>query len=373
LEQDGGEPQQPTPESEDPDGSPPAEPPPAADRPRRLLITGGIIAAVGVVAAIGFTVGGGDLSAPPPDGDDDDLGITLPTGDSTVTTEATTTVAAPTTAAPTTTVAPTTAAPTTVGPTTTVAPTTAAPTTVGPTTTVAPTTAAPTTVPPTTATAGGGAGGPTTVAPGGAISIASIVPDIAASRHFLATPQQRQTTVDQLLASGGRHDVALPGTVATLCATVELAGPIEVSGQWERDGQEISETGLVLRNAPGFGDCIDNDGEPIEPGVYQFVATDSEGTDSAAASFVVDAARIDQQFVNNGEEPVCAILIAPTDAGFFEDYVFASPLPAGAAVVIPIADVRQDVRVSVCPGSEPRDEFDFDFDPTPGEPRALIP
>ena len=85
LEQDGGasEPQQPTPESEDPDGSPPAEsPPPAAtaDRPRRLLIAGGIIAAVGVVAAIGFTVGGGDLTAPPTD-DDDDLGITLPTGD----------------------------------------------------------------------------------------------------------------------------------------------------------------------------------------------------------------------------------------------------------------------------------------------------
>ena len=75
------------------------------------------------------------------------------------------------------------------------------------------------------------------MAPGGPISIGSIVPDIAASRRFLATPQQVQTTVDQLLASGGRHDVALPGTVATLCATVELAGPIEVSGRWERDGR----------------------------------------------------------------------------------------------------------------------------------------
>ncbi len=145
------------------------------------------------------------------------------------------------------------------------------------------------------------------------MSIASIVPDIAASRRFLATPQQVQTAVDQLLADGGRHDVALPGTVATLCATVELAGPIEVSGRWERDGEEISETGLVLRNAPGFGDCIDNDGEPLETGTYQFVATDAGGTDSAAASFVVDAVRIDQQFVNNDEDPVCAIFVAPTD------------------------------------------------------------
>ena len=294
------------------------------------------------------------------------LGITLPTGDTPVTTDATTTIASRPAPAPTTAAAPTTVAPTTV------APTTVAPTTAAPTTTVAPTTARPTTVPPPTTTAGGGAGGPTTVVPGRPISIASIVPDIAASRRFLASPQQVQTTVDQLLANGGRHDVALPGTVATLCATVELAGPIEVSGRWERDGQEISETGLVLRNAPGFGDCIDNDAEPIEPGAYQFVATDAEGTDSAAATFVVDAVRIDQQFVNNGEDPVCAIFVAPSDAGFFEDFVFASPLPAGAAVVIPIADVRQDVRVTVCPGSEPREEFDFDFDPTPREPQALI-
>ena len=129
----------------------------------------------------------------------------------------------------------------------------------------------------------------------------------------------------------------------------------------------------MLRNAPGFGDCIDNDGEPLETGTYQFVATDADGTDSAAASFVVDAVRVDQQFVNNDEDPVCAIYVAPTDAGFFEDYVFASPLPPGAAVVIPIADVPQDVRVTVCPGSEPREDFDFDFDPTPGEPQSLIP
>ena len=231
-----------------------------------------------------------------------------------------------------------------------------------------------TTVAPTTTTAGAGAGRARPPwRPAARTSIGSIVPDIAASRRFLATPQQVQTTVDQLLASGGRHDVALPGTVATLCATVELAGPIEVSGRWERDGEEISETGLVLRNAPGFGDCIDNDGEPLEPGSYQFVATDADGTDSAVANFVVDAVRIDQQFVNNGEDPVCAIFVAPTAAGFFEDYVFASPLPPGAAVVIPIADVRQDVQVTVCPGSEPREDFDFDFDPTPGEPQPLIP
>jgi hypothetical protein len=240
---------------------------------------------------------------------------------------------------------------------------------------VAPTTTArrrgTTTVPSTTP--GSGPASPTTVAPPAAVSIGSIVPDIAASRRYLGSPQQVQSTVDELLATGGRHDVAMRGVVSTLCATVELAGPIEVSGRWEHDGDEIDETGLVLRSAPGFGDCIDNGGEPLEPGSYQFVATDSDGTDSAVGNFVVDAARIEQRFVNNGEEPVCAIFVAPTTARFYEDYVFSDPLPPGAAVVIRIADVAQDVEVWVCPGSDPREELDFDFDPTPGEPQDLIP
>jgi hypothetical protein len=276
----------------------------------------------------------------------------------------------PTTAG--TTAAPTTETPTTV-PATTVAPTTvasqtAAPTTAGPTTTAAPG------GPATTPAPGPAGGGPTTVAPGGGVvSVGAIVPDIAASRRHLATPQEVQTTVDQLLANGGRHDVALPGIVATLCATVELSGPIEVSGRWELDGDQFDETGMVLRSAPGFGDCVDNDGEPLAPGTYQFIATDSDGTDSAAGTFVVDAVRIDQQFVNNADAGVCAIFVSPTAATFFEDYVFATPLPPGSAVVIPIADVRQDVRVSICPGSEPRTDHDFDFDPTPGEPQPLNP
>jgi hypothetical protein len=199
------------------------------------------------------------------------------------------------------------------------------------------------------------------------------VPDIAASRRYLGTPQLVQSTVDELLASGGRHDVALPGIVATLCATVELSGPIEVSGRWEHDGDEVDETGLVLRSAPGFGDCIDNGGEPLEAGSYQFVATDADGTDSAVGTFVVDAARMNQRFVNNGEDPVCAIFVAPTTAGFYEDFVFSNPLPPGATVVIPIADVAQDVEVWVCPGSDLREEFEFDFDPSPREPQDLIP
>jgi hypothetical protein len=366
LEQDGGSPEPHETEStgENPDGSPPAEPPGApAERPRRLLVIGGVIAAVGVIAAISYTVGGGgDLGSPPPD---DGLGITLPDASSSA--PAVPTSADSTTVA--TTVPPTTAPPTTVGPTT------AAPTTVAPTT-AAPTTVSPTSVAPSTPAAGGG---PTTTEPAADdVSIESIVPDLAASRRYLATPGQVQSLIDRLIARGGRHDVALSGNVPTLCATVVLSGPIELSGRWERDGDEIDETSIVLRPAPGFGDCIDNDGQPLEPGAYQYIATDEDGTDSAVGTFVVGAARLDQQFVNNGEEDVCAVLVAPSTTDFFEDFVFSSPMRPGSSVIIPIADVSQDVEVWGCAGAADDDDTtptrsDFDFDPTPGEPQLLDP
>jgi hypothetical protein len=361
LEQDGGssEPHETESVGEDPGGSPPVEPPGgAAERPRRLLVVGGVIAAVGVIAAISYTVGGGgDLNSSPPD---DGLGITLPDASSSTTAVATT--AAPTTVE--TTLPATTAAPTTVA--TTLAPTTAVPTTV-----------TPATVPPTTpATTPGGGGVTTTVPTGGGVTIESVVPDLAASRRYLATPEQVQSLIDRLLQRGGRHDVALPGNVPSLCATVVLSGPIELSGRWERDGEEIDETSIVLRTAPGFGDCIDNDGQPLEPGAYQYIATDEDGTDSAVGTFVVGAARLDQQFVNNGEEDVCAVLVAPSTTGFFEDFVFSSPMRPGSSVIIPIAEVSQDVEIWGCAGADDETtptRSDFDFDPTPGQPQPLNP
>jgi hypothetical protein len=371
LEQDGGasEPQETESDSEaeqeDPGGSPPAEAAPPAEGPRRLLVVGGAIAVVAVIAAIAFTVGGsGELGAPPASDDGELGGITLPTGDSSTSVADT----AEPTAAPT--PAPTPAASTS-PPATTPVPTTPPPT---PPPTPAPTsvpTTAPATAPPTTVAPG--ASGATTTVPG-AVSIDSIVPNIAASRRHLSTPQEVQATIDQLLQIGGRHDVAIPGRVDTLCATVQLAGPIELSGRWEFEGDVIDETGVVLRSAPGFGDCLDNDGGPLEQGSYQYIATDVRGTDSAAATFYVGGVRIDQQFVNNGDEPVCAVFVAPSTSDYFEDFVFPSPLPPAASVLIPIADVPQDVEVLGCLGqNDERVLSDFDFNPTRGEPQLLFP
>ena len=54
---------------------------------------------------------------------------------------------------------------------------------------------------------------------------------------------------------------------------------------------------------PGYGECVGNDGDPLDDGSYQYVATDADGDESAAGGFVVGAARIDQRFVNNGDDP----------------------------------------------------------------------
>ena len=74
-----------------------------------------------------------------------------------------------------------------------------------------------------------------------------------------------------------------------------------MGARWGQDRRD--RTGAA--HGSGFGDCIDNDGSPLVPGSYQYIATDDESTDSSVANFVVGAARIDQRFVNNGDEP-CA-------------------------------------------------------------------
>ena len=41
---------------------------------------------------------------------------------------------------------------------------------------------------------------------------------------------------------------------------------------------------------PGFGECVGNDGELLDDGSYQYIATDADGGESAAGGFVVGAA-----------------------------------------------------------------------------------
>ncbi len=246
------------------------------------------------------------------------------------------------------------------------------PATVAPT--AAPTTAAPTTiagVPP--ATLPPGVGTTTLPPPIDPDVIGRLVPNLAAYAQFLTTPEQAKVEIDQLLATG-RHDVAVPGPAAMICAAVRMDVPLAVNSRWERDGRRIASSDLGRRDAPGFGECLGNDGDPLEDGSYQYVAMDSEGHESAAGGIVIGATRLDQIFTNNTRVPVCAIRVAPSVSRYFEVYVYtASPIAPGGSVTVPIADVGQDVETVRCTTDEDDVLATFSFDPMPGVPQPLSP
>jgi hypothetical protein len=222
---------------------------------------------------------------------------------------------------------------------------------------VIPTTVAPTTVPATTTT---------TIPPTGVLRL---VPSIAALPDALEAPAGTQAQIVALLGTP-RHDVASTGPVRTLCAVAPLDGPLRVGGRWERNGQRVDDVELADQQPPGYGHCLDNDGDELVDGAYQFLVVDAAGRESAAATFVVGAERIDQRFVNDGEDDICMVLVAPTQTTYFEAYRYdGAPIRPGDQIALPMADVRQDVRALSC---NPQEVLgDFDFDPSPVSVRSL--
>ena len=201
--------------------------------------------------------------------------------------------------------------------------------------------------------------------------VGDLVPSVSAFPEPL-DPAQLATVVAELLVTP-RHDVASPTPVYTLCAIVQMEGRLTLSGRWEFDGRPLSSSDEASLAPPGFGDCIDNDGAPMEDGAYQFIAADSSGRESAAGTFVAGAQRVDQRFSNNSDEAVCSILIAPSTADYYDAFVFPGPPPIrpGDEITIPIAGVRQDVRTIGCADDDRLAEFSFD--PDPAEPQDLVP
>ena len=197
------------------------------------------------------------------------------------------------------------------------------------------------------------------------------MPSVAGLADPLPTAEHVRAQVAQLLASP-RHDVASAGPVRAMCAVVPLDGPVELAGRWERDGRRVSSTDSAPRDAPGFGDCVGNEGDPIEPGSYQYVATGADGSESAAGGFVVGAARIDQRFINNGADEVCGVRIAPVTSSYFEAYLFdVEPVASGMVISLPVAAVDQDVETLSCRKGEVL--ATFEFRPAVGQVQPLRP
>lgn len=247
---------------------------------------------------------------------------------------------APASSATTTTAAPTTP-PTTTPPTT--APTTSPPPTPGPTTTVA------AGVPATPDSTAPDTSGPDST-PDAPPYVAQLVPSVAAHTGPL-TPEAAAAAIQEILATG-RHDIAAPGPTVAICAAVPLAQPLALDGRWERDGHRVATSGTMRREPPGFGECLDDDGEALAPGAYQYIVRDTGGHESAAGGIVLGAATAAQPFVNDGATAVCTIRIAPATARYFESYVYlAAPIAPGAAVTLTVAGVEQDVETLACDGS----------------------
>jgi len=201
--------------------------------------------------------------------------------------------------------------------------------------------------------------------------LAGVVPNLAASPAVLG-PADQNALLTELLATG-RHDVATATPAGMLCAAAALDAPLEVVGRWERDSQEVSVSDPSPVGAPGFGDCLDDGGDRLPDGAYQFLVADLDGQQSAAATLVVGAAPLTQVFVNDGDEPICAVRIAPSSAGYFEAYdLTARPLAPGATMALVIADVEQAVRTSAC-GEDAAALTSFEFEPDPAVTRPLGP
>ena len=277
---------------------------PTGDGPeRRSLLIVAILALVAIAGIVAWSIGNDDAT--------DRLGreeerfpspTTQPPPTTVPTTPPSTVPAAPAPTEPALTVPATTPPTPATEPPTTPPPSTAAPT--------VPATAPPSTAPPTVPPTSADAVTTTPDEPEPPDIVTRLVPNVAAYAEYLATPEQAQAAIGELLVNG-RHDVATLGPADTICAAVPLDEPLAVDTRWERDGRRITSSELGRREAPGFGECLGNDGDPLEDGSYQFVAIDSRGNESAAGGIVIGAVRIDQIFRNPTAEPVCSIRVAP--------------------------------------------------------------
>ena len=189
--------------------------------------------------------------------------------------------------------------------------------------------------------------------------IRNLVPSIAVVPAVLTDEADRRTAIDAAMATGGTT-VAVEAEPGTLCAVVAVLEPVMAEGRWEHNGEPIGSSTEERRDPPGFGECITNEnGEGFREGVYQFVAVGPTGATSAAASVVVGVEAIDVWFVNNGEEPVCLVLMSPTRADYYESHDTDSPLQPGEAISISAAAVEHDVRVFGCPPDDSLRSFQF--------------
>ena len=205
-------------------------------------------------------------------------------------------------------------------------------------------------------------------------SIAELVPSWRRSPSPWPHPRPSQAQIDQLLA-GPRHDVASAGhgRRAVRGGRRSTARSRRPAGGSATGSVSSSTDRRRPRPPPGFGECVGNDGDPLDDGSYQYIATDADGDESAAGGFVVGAARVEQRFIEQRRRADLrrahrARRRAATSRPTSSTSSRSRPAPM---VTLPVADVDQDVETMSCRKGEVL--ATFDFRPDPGEVQQLRP
>ena len=138
--------------------------------------------------------------------------------------------------------------------------------------------------------------------------------------------------------------------------------PLAVARRWERDGRRVAvDRPRAPRRARASGSASRNDGEPLDDGSYQYIATDSNGDESAAGGIVVGAARIEQRFRNDGDDADLRGAHRAERRAATSRSTCSTPQPIapGATITLPVADVEQDVETMSCCDDEVLASFSF--------------
>ncbi len=186
------------------------------------------------------------------------------------------------------------------------------------------------------------------------------------ARTDMIPDEDIQATLAEIGLASGDNPVSTTDAVRNLCAALPIDEPASASAEWTRDSAPISSGVTRVLEAPADGNCINNNGEPLQDGAYEVSFTDNGGGMTTVALFTIGAATVTQSFTNDTEADLCTVDVGPTSAGFYQAFELPSgePLAPGDSILIDVADVEHEARGLDCDG-EPRESFFFT--PTDGD------
>lgn len=193
----------------------------------------------------------------------------------------------------------------------------------------------------------------TTTVPTATGSVDGVVVHIDA-RAALVDDAELDSTLQRIGLSTGDNPVSTPEPVVNLCAAIAIDEPVNARVEWSRDGATVLENPTRPFAVPADGNCINNNGDPLENGSYEVFFTDDAGGQSRIALFTVGAATRSQVFLNDTGLDICFIDLSPSVAGFYQSFepTGDTPLLDGETIAIDIADVEHDLRGVDCDGNE---------------------